>query len=114
MFHLELAQDERVRELIRNHWARTTAMLGKRFAYFDLTGLAGDELVRRQYAAETLLAEIEQFCGVAWLGDYHLDQAVVIDFLARRIVKILRSGRESGQSPSGARAGAVRRTPRQP
>lgn len=92
MFHVEAGHDRRVRELMRGHWARTTAILGKRFAAFDLANLAGDELVRRTYAAEALLAQLEQFCGVAELDDYHLDKEVIVALLAEKIVQALHAG----------------------
>ena len=89
MFHFEMRHDDRVRALIRHHLERITAILGKRFAAFTFEGLEGDELVRRTYAAESLIGEIGQFCGAAALDDYHLDRAVVICFLAEKIVQAL-------------------------
>jgi len=89
MFHVEMGQDDRVRALLRRHRESTTAILGKRFAAFDLASLSGDELVRRTYAAESLISEIDEFCGAASRDDYHLDRAVVIEFLASRIFRAL-------------------------
>lgn len=86
MFQYEIENDHRVRQMLRNHWVRTTALLGRRFPMFDLAGLAGPELVRRQYQAERFIGEIERFCGAARLPDYHLDPAEVIDLLAEMIV----------------------------
>ena len=92
MFHVELGKDAIVRGLMRKHWARTIAILGKRFRAFDLSGLSGDELIRRTYAAESLLDQIEQFCGVASRADYHLDAQVVIGYLAEKIAAELQQG----------------------
>jgi AcrR family transcriptional regulator len=86
MFQYEIENDHRVRQMMRNHWERATAVLGRRFAVFDLTGLSGADLTRRQYQAEAFISEIEQFCGAARLDDYHLDPQQVIDLLAERIV----------------------------
>lgn len=90
MFQYEIENDHRVRQMMRNHWVRTTALLGRRFAMFNLTGLSGTELTRRQYQAERFIGEIEQFCGAARLPEYHLDPAEVIDLLAEKIVTCLR------------------------
>ena len=43
-------------------------------------------------AAESLLDQIEQFCGVASRADYHLDAQVVIGYLAEKIAAELQQG----------------------
>ncbi|CAN5247040.1 hypothetical protein BH10PSE13_BH10PSE13_05540 [soil metagenome] len=89
MFHGAIENDERVRQMMRDHWRRTIASLGARFPAFDLRALSGADLARRQLLAELALSEIETFCGAASLRDYHLDRETGLDVIAERFLRIL-------------------------
>lgn len=89
MFHGAMESDEHVRQMMREHWKRTIVALGTRFPAFDLTGLAGSDLARRQIIAELTLSEIEAFCGAAILPDYHLDRNVSLDVVSERLLQAL-------------------------
>lgn len=89
MFHGAIESDERVRQMMRDHWKRTITALGMRFPAFDLRGLTGRALVERQIRGELALSEIETFCGSAGLADYHLDRATGLDVIAERFLKML-------------------------
>jgi AcrR family transcriptional regulator len=89
MFHGAIENDERVRQMLRDHWMRTMAALGARFPAFDLRPLSGAERTRRQIAAELALSEIERFCGSTSLPDYPHDREAALDVIADRFLKIL-------------------------